>query len=694
MMIPILKNAIIIALFSIFLLPLQVFAQGKILNIRYWAAPDHTRVVIDESDDIPHTVDNADRKVSIHFKNAMLSESIPREILLNKPGIDKILITDLHEGGVKVELSVAEHVEAKIFKLSKFEEKPDRIVIDLELPEIEKQETQEREQVKVSGKNKIIVIDPGHGGEDPGAIGRRGTYEKRVVLEIGKKLKSILNKKKGYRAFLTRDGDYYVPFKKRLKIAREYGADLFISVHADAFRRRSANGSSVYCLSTGGASSEAAKLLARQENFADIVGGSSNGDSSDESDPIILNMFQTNTINTSKIFGRNLLKHLGGVGHVKYSRVQEAPFRVLKLPEVPSILVETAFISNPKEELLLRNDRHQREIAMAIASSITEFLPVQPSSTPDAVVTKKDDTAETLAPDDIKKEENNQPGGKVMSNRDAGRITLYKVKRGDSLDKIARKHDVTISALLKLNRMKLNDPIYIGRSLKIVGSEKDTAGEKREDKPEPETVSGKSAKQAEVQVAVYKVKKGDTLEKIAKRHGMTISALLKLNNMKLKDPLYAGNKLNVPEQEKEKKTVLEKVRPATATVKAKAGPDSTRSISLYKVKEGDSLDKIAKKHNTTIGSLLKLNHMKLKDPLHSGKTLKILETGAGAGDTENKKTASKSGAVTYRVRNGDTLDKLAKKYNSSIQELRRLNHMKRTDMLYVDQKLKLPQDSS
>jgi N-acetylmuramoyl-L-alanine amidase len=617
MMISILKKAIIIALFFIFLLPFQVLAQGKILNIRYWAAPDHTRVVIDASDDIPHTVDNADRKVTIHFKNAVLSESIPREILLNKPGIDKIQVTDLHEGGVKVELSVAEHVEAKLFKLSKFEDKPDRVVIDLELPEIEKQETQEREQVKVSGKkNNIIVIDPGHGGEDPGAIGRRGTYEKRVVLEIGKKLKGILNKKEGYRAFLTRDGDYYVPFKKRLKIAREYGADLFISVHADAFRRRSANGSSVYCLSIGGASSEAAKLLARQENLADIVGGSSNGESSDESDPIILNMFQTNTINTSKIFGRNLLKHLGGVGHVKYSRVQEAPFRVLKLPEIPSILVETAFISNLKEEQLLRTDRYQMVIAKAIAASVTEFLPVQPSSTPDTFVTRKGDKTETVAPDDAGKKENNISDSRPALQQDAVKITQYKVKRGDSLDKIA------------------------------------------------------------------------------KRHSITISALLKLNNMKLKDPLLIGKKLNVPEQEKEILTVPEKAKPATAAVKTKARPDSKRSILTYKVKDGDTLDKIAKKHNTTLGSLLKLNHMKMKDPLYAGKTVKIMDTRAGGGDAEKKRTASKPGAVSYRVRNGDTLDKLARKYNTSIQELRRLNHMKRTDTLYVDQKLKLPQNSS
>ena len=638
-MIRILRNAVIIALLSIFLFPFEALAQSKILSIRYWAAPDHTRVVIDESDDIPFTVENAERKVLIHFKNAGVSETVPHEIITNKPAVDKILVTDLHEGGVKVELFIAEHVEAKVFKLAKVEEKPDRVVIDLELPEIEKQESQEREQVKVSGKNKIIVIDPGHGGEDPGAIGRRGTCEKNVVLEIGKKLREDLNKKEGYRAFLTRDGDYYVPFKKRLKIAREYGADLFISVHADAFRKRNARGSSVYCLSIGGAGSEAAKLLARQENLADIVGGSANGEGSDESDPIILNMFQTNTINTSKIFGSNLLKHLDRVGYVKYRRVQEAPFRVLKLPEIPSVLVETAYISNLKEERLLRNSQHQKDIARAIASSVTEFLPSQPSGTPDVVVAKGKDETEPEASDivKVKKEAKKQSGSKPALQQDAGRITLYKVKRGDILGRIARKHDTTMQAIRKLNNMEPDDPVYAGRTLKIPGSEKGIVKEKHTDEPEPAAVDVKPAQQTGAPLVVfYKTKKGDTLEKIAKKHGTTISALLKLNHMKLKEPLYVDRKLKVPGPQNESEAAPVKAKPAVETREAKAKPAPMQSTSKYKVEKGDTLDKIASKHNTTISSLLKLNNMKLKDPLYAGTILKIADMGAG--DKEKRPT--------------------------------------------------------
>ncbi len=607
----IIKIAALAAFLLIFFLPPHALAQNKILNVRHWAAPDHTRVVIDTSDDIPYTVEKVERKVLIYFKDTKYFRALPHEIILHKPGIAKVSAAALPEADLIVELLVAERVEAKVFKLKRIEDKPDRIVIDIEFPEVEKQKSQEREQVKVSRKNKIVVIDPGHGGEDPGAVGRYRTQEKKVVLEIGRKLKSILNKKEGYRAFLTRDGDYYVPFKKRLKIAREYGADLFISIHADAFKRRDARGSSVYCLSVRGASSEAAKLLARQENLADIVGGSPNGESNDESDPIVLNMFQTNTINTSKVFGSNVLKKLDRVGHVKFSQVQEAPFRVLKLPEIPSVLVETAYISNPREERLLRTGKYQMEIAKAIAAAVTEFLSAHPSSAPDLVVTKKEDKKEEELKEETKK-----------------------------------TTDVT---------------------------------------EKPEATS-------KLQITSYKVTKGDTLEKIAKRQGTTVGALLKLNTMKLRDPLYAGRTLKITAEEKEAVVVSKKNKLKKAVLEEETIPESAQSVSVYKVKKGDTLDKVAKKHNTTVSALLKLNRMKLKDPLYAGKKLKVTEI-EKEGKQKHQKAAL-SGTLTYRVKKGDTLDKIARKHNTSISELRRLNRMKRSDVLYFDQKLKLPRNSS
>ncbi|MEI8173677.1 MAG: N-acetylmuramoyl-L-alanine amidase [Deltaproteobacteria bacterium] len=623
MMTRILKIAGLAAFLFIVCLPLHALAQNKILNVRHWTAPDHTRIVIDTTEDVPYTVEKAEKKILIHFKDAKFYKALPHEIILKKPGIDKVRVTDLLEGGVKVELSIDANVESKVFKLNQYDDKPDRVVIDIKIPEVEKRETQAREEVKVSRKNKIVVIDPGHGGEDPGAVGRHRTYEKRVVLEISRKLRTILNKKEGYRAFLTRDGDYYVPFKKRLKIAREYGADLFISIHADAFRRRDARGSSVYCLSVRGASSEAAKFLARQENLADIVGGSSNGESSDESDPIILNMFQTNTINSSKVFGSNVLKYLNTVGRVKFSTVQEAQFRVLKLPEIPSILVETAYISNPKEERLLRTGRYQTEIAKAIASAVTEFLPVHP--VPEVIVTKTDNKEDIEEKDD-------------QDLKDVRETGEGKGKRS--------------SSVVKKEVMKRTGDNAEGREITS--------------KP---------------RVFSYRISKGDTLDNIAKKHGTTIGTLLKLNEMKLKDPLYAGRMLKIPDTGKDK-AASEKVKTARSAPDDKPVRKAAQSISVYQVKKGDTLDKIARKNNTTIGALLKLNNMKMKDPLYAGKKLKV----AGS--------ASPSGNATYRVKRGDTLDRIAKKYKTSVSELRKLNRMKQTDSLYVDQKLKLPQTTS
>ncbi len=580
-----------------------VFAQSNILNIRHWAAPDHTRVVIDVSDDVSYTVEEADKKLFIDLKETRVGEDFPHEFILNKPGIDKIMIKPLPQGIIRIELSLGENVETKVFKQKKFQDKADRIVIDIEFPDVEKQESKERKEEKVLRKNKIIVIDPGHGGDDPGAVGKMKTQEKNVVLDISRKLRDILNSKEGYRAFLTRDGDYYVPFKKRLKIAREYGADLFLSIHADAFRLRSARGSSVYCLSSRGASSEAAKLLARNENMADVIGGSPNGENSDESDPIILNMFQTNTINSSRTFGGSVLRHLDRVTQVKFRKVQEAPFIVLKLPEIPSLLVETAYISNPKEEKLLRSGRFQTEIANAIAASVKEFLPVQPvrpPKTPKIVLTKKEDDKKS-----------------VYSSDDTDKIkapqsTNYTIKRGDTLDIIARKHNTKISVLLKLNHMKLDDPLYFGRALKVPAPEKEISDEKR-------------------------------------------AVELKVSN---------GGEKSPP-------------------------PAPLPGTGVYMVKRGDTLDKIAKKNNTTIGVLLRLNKMKLQEPLYVGKKLKLPRTEANAGEAE-KAAGKKSKTYVYRVKKGDTLDKIARRCNTSVSELRRLNKIRRNDVLYVDQKLRLP----
>jgi len=236
-----------------------------------------------------------------------------------------------------------------------------------------------RKAAPLPGARPITVaIDPGHGGEDPGAIGRRGTYEKTVTLAIARKLKAILDAEPGMRAMLTRDDDYFVPLRARVQKARRVQADLFISIHADAFREPQARGSSVFALSDTGATSAAARWLAQKENASDLIGGVN----LDARDPMLartlLDLSQTAQISDSLKVGRQVLEGIASHNPLHKSTVEQAGFAVLKAPDIPSILVETAFISNPDEERMLRSDRHQQQFAESIASGVRRYFARNP----------------------------------------------------------------------------------------------------------------------------------------------------------------------------------------------------------------------------------------------------------------------------------------------------------------------------
>ncbi len=293
------------------------------------------------------------------------------------------------------------------------------------------------------------------------------------------------------------------------------------------------------------------------------MGGVPNGESGEGSDPILLDMFQTNTLNQSKTFGGSVLQHLQRENNLKFTSVQEAPFYVLKLPEIPSVLIETAYISNAKEEKLLKNAGFQMRMAEAIANSITKFLPPLP---PVAV-------SVSVGKEEKQKDQNKTPqvevSGEVVTAKGTGvsraadakttakkghpapvkvaespsvreKATVYRVQRGDTLEKIARKHETSIGVLLSLNHMKLRDPLYVNRVLKITG----VPVEKKENQGLKAPVAeGKNAPAEKTGKVIYWVKKGDTLAVIAKRHGTTVGAIAKLNRLKPADPLYVDKKL-------------------------------------------------------------------------------------------------------------------------------------------------------
>jgi N-acetylmuramoyl-L-alanine amidase len=225
----------------------------------------------------------------------------------------------------------------------------------------------------------VVVIDPGHGGEDPGAIGRRGTREKDIVLIIAKKLKDKLHSDPQYRVALTRDADFFVPLNMRVQRARKLRADLFVSVHADAFVTPQANGSSVFALSERGATSTAANWLADKENNADLIGGVNLNVRDTHLARTLLDLSQTAQINDSLKIGRLVLAEMGEINHLHKAHVEQAGFAVLKAPDIPSILIETAFISNPDEERRLRDPAYQDKLAEAIADGIRAYFRKNPA---------------------------------------------------------------------------------------------------------------------------------------------------------------------------------------------------------------------------------------------------------------------------------------------------------------------------
>ena len=280
----------------------------------------------------------------------------------------------------------------------------------------------------------VVVIDPGHGGKDSGAVGPSGLMEKNVALSIGRELKRLLEAQAGFRVRLTRDSDTFVPLRDRIRIAREAGADLFVSIHADAFDDRRAHGSSVYVLSNRGASSEHARLLARRENEADLVGGIEIQDRDETLAAVLLDISQNAALEASVDIASRVLQGMGGLGRLHKSTVQRAGFVVLKSPDVPSILVETAFISNPREERQLGSARHRQRIAAALASGIEDYF--------------------------------HQYRPARLVEVPAGAPQEYTVRAGDTLSTIAERFGVGLDALRTANALR-GDVIRVGQTLRL-----------------------------------------------------------------------------------------------------------------------------------------------------------------------------------------------------------------------------------
>jgi N-acetylmuramoyl-L-alanine amidase len=381
-------------------------AASRVASARLWPAQEYTRLILESSAPLPYeliTLAQPDRVV-IDLPGVEAGgdlAELPSRVHASDPYVARIRVGRKPPNVLRVVLDLKTPVVPKIFALAPVAEFGHRLVLDLYPPApidplmalLESERLKDaREAARPAPPQRrggeareapaprrvTVALDPGHGGEDPGAIGRRGTREKDVVLAIANKLKSILDAERNTRVFLTRDDDYYVPLATRVQKARRVQADLFVSIHADAFREPQARGSSVFALSENGATSAAAKWLAQKENAADLIGGVG----LDGREPVLartlLDLSQTAQINDSLKVGQQVLNSLASHNALHKGTVEQAGFAVLKAPDIPSILVETAFISNPEEELKLRSERQQQRFAESIAAGVRAYFAQNP----------------------------------------------------------------------------------------------------------------------------------------------------------------------------------------------------------------------------------------------------------------------------------------------------------------------------
>ncbi|NIF25384.1 AMIN domain-containing protein [Pantoea sp. Tr-811] len=449
----------------------DALAVTQVKSMRLWRAPDNTRLVFDLSGPVQHSVFtlSAPDRLVIDINGATLGA--PLNVSTSNTPITSVRSAQRTPTDLRVVVDLKKSVTPKSFTLAPNAQYGNRLVVDLydqeadavaataptppptpvptpaTTPAVPVSPAQPAIKLPPvpSGKRDIVVaIDAGHGGEDPGASGSSGQHEKDIVLQIAKELQRQINTEKGYRAELTRTGDYFIPLRKRTEIARKKGADLFISIHADAAPSRAAFGASVFALSDRGATSETARWLADTENRSDLIGGAGNV-SLDDKDRmlagVLLDLSMTATLSSSLNVGQKVLGNMGRVTSLHKQRVEQAGFMVLKSPDIPSILVETGFISNNSEAAKLASTSHQQALARSIHTGVRQYF-----------------------------QQNPPPGTYIAWLRDSGKIAQgpreHTVRPGETLAMLAVRYQVSVASLRSTNSLK-TDELKVGQHLDI-----------------------------------------------------------------------------------------------------------------------------------------------------------------------------------------------------------------------------------
>jgi len=422
-----------------------------VTEVRLWAGPESTRVVLDLSESVDYsifTLQNPERIV-VDLDSAKISPIANQSMPTG--GLVSGIRTGPRDGdGLRVVIDLTETARPSSFKLKPNELYGHRLVLDLKSSVIASAPIKSPPPVYTppaapgapiqvpaprTNRNLVVAIDAGHGGEDPGAIGSRGTREKDVVLAVSRQLEKLIRDEPGLDPVMIRSGDYYVSLHRRMQLARQANADLFVSVHANSFSSKSAHGTAVYVLSKRGASSESARWLAEQENASDLVGGVSLDDKEDVLASVLLDLSQAATMEASMDLGGQILGSLGSVNRLHKGNVQQANFVVLRSPDIPSILIETAFISNPKEEKQLRSPAFQRKLSRAILVGVKGFFAANP------------------------------PPGSAFAQLNRQR-RQHVIQNGDTLSRIASQYGVTVKQIQAANSVSAKR-LLVGKILKI-----------------------------------------------------------------------------------------------------------------------------------------------------------------------------------------------------------------------------------
>lgn len=476
-------------------------------NVRSYRAPEYTRLVFDLSEQVEHRVFNLEdpKRLVIDLSDATLFANFSALDLSNTP-ITNIRSATRNDSDTRVVLDLNASIQARSFLLAENNQYGNRLVIDLydngpsasRTPVIRAS----ADDIANNKRDIVVAISAGHGGDDPGAIGVGGIREKNVVLAIAREIESILKQMPGYKPVMVRDGDYYVDLRGRTNIAHQNNADFFIAIHADAFTTSTARGTTVYALSQRGATSEQARRLAEKENGADLIGGVGSVSLADKDEvlaSVLLDLSMTASIASSLEAGDKIISSLSNVAHMRRTNVEQAAFVVLKQADIPSLLIETGYITNPTDARNLNSSSYQKQFASAVVSGITSYFYETP------------------------------PRGTLIAwhKNNGGGPGSYIVSRGDSLSEIAERFNVSLASLKAANNIS-GSVIQLGQELII-----------------PDALMTPVLASASFREHV--VSSGESLSQIAEDYNIPLRRIRETNRL-TNDTIRVGQVLNIPSQ--------------------------------------------------------------------------------------------------------------------------------------------------